>query len=140
MPFKLTKPQTTKYNLLIENARSSLDSLNQAITDYNESVPSAPTQTPLDSAEVHVAYQAYRDRIDELKSFAERLASQWRDDIDNRSDSWQDSDRGQAAEDFTSEWENFSPEPDGLDWDENPVPDYEGSEIDDFEALPESAN
>lgn len=53
----------------------------------------------------------YNDAMNETKSFVESVGEGLRNDYDDKSERWQESDAGQAANDMIPEWEEFDPDP-----------------------------
>jgi hypothetical protein len=102
--FKLTKAELDERNQLAQAARAALDRAQLAIADYD--------------AAVTACFQ-----------FARTRAGHWREQHEERSARWQRGRRGEIADAFIQQWEDFQP-------DETDQPD--DSTITEFEALPET--
>lgn len=63
-----------------------------------------------DIAAANEALEALNEALNEARGFAEDMASEIDSYMDDRSDGWREGDRGQAYEEWKSEWENFQPE------------------------------
>ena len=104
LALKLTKAELAERNELAHAARTALDRAQVALTDYD--------------AAVTACFQ-----------FARTRAGHWREQHDKRSARWQRGRRGEMADAFIQQWEDFQP-------DETDQPD--DSTIAEFEALPET--
>lgn len=103
MAFKLTKEQSLRWDKLHTNLQVEQDELTQAIERVNAAI--AATVSGL---------QAYVDdynaAINEAKEFLEEVAGDWRSEFDEKSEGWQESDKGQEVSDQLESMENYSPE------------------------------
>jgi hypothetical protein len=61
--------------------------------------------------DVNEAIRAYNIALVKARVFSEGIAESFRDVFDDKSERWQESDSGQAADSFISEWEEFTPSP-----------------------------
>jgi hypothetical protein len=104
LAFKLTKAELAERNQLAQAARAALDRAQVAIADYD--------------AAVTACFQ-----------FARTRAGHWREQHDERSARWQRGRRGEIADAFIQQWEDFQP-------DETDPPD--DSTIVEFEELPKT--
>jgi chromosome segregation ATPase len=125
---KLTKTERTQHDTHVAALREALDTLNQAISDYNEAVASAHTDLENAAAD-------YNSAMQDAKSFAEDIANERRSKFDDRTEAWQESDRGQSAESFIDAWENFDGEEVEYDTPDT-VDEVDDTAADDLENLP----
>jgi hypothetical protein len=56
------------------------------------------------------AVEKYNELVEEVAEWVQGVASDRRDEFDNRSEGWQVGDNGQAADQWISEWEGFEGE------------------------------
>jgi hypothetical protein len=60
---------------------------------------------------VNEALRSYNEAVKQAEAFAAEVASELREAVEEKSDRWKESDAGQAAESFASEWEEFAARP-----------------------------
>lgn len=147
---KITKAEGKRREELADKCDEAQNALANAIADYNTALESAsdyvarimlaPLQFNDDeraeiafavctAADAHSdAVNAYNDVMTEAKEFVEEVASRLREVYDNRSEKWQEGDKGQSADAFIQTWESFSPDEES---------ELEGNVADEFERLPE---
>ena len=133
--FKLTKEQEEKRGDLIARLQEASDEVDQAVSDFNE--------TLIDAREgVDSAVAAYNVILKDVRRFTEDMATQAEEAIEEKSDKWKESDRGHAASEWLYEWANIDLEdaeidfPEELSWD-NPghADELEGIAEDPLEGL-----
>ncbi len=56
--------------------------------------------------ELMLAYNAYNSTVNEAKGFADDIASVNQEIYDERSEKWQESEKGEAAKEWIDEWES----------------------------------
>ena len=61
-------------------------------------------------AKVNDAIDAYNEILSEAKGFAEDISRQQEEYYDERSDAWQDGDKGQEYQSWQEEWANWQPD------------------------------
>ena len=112
----LTEPDIARRNALCVQVQSAREDLDVAITAYNAAVEDA-------FVHVQAAADVYNSLIEEAKEWAENIASQIEDYIQERSAQWQDGEQGQAYDAWRLEYEGVFLDPadieapDPLDWD-----------------------
>lgn len=100
MAFRLSKAQRTElanYQRALRHEREqiatefarAMDTIREAIGDLNESCIAVHNET-----------------VEKASAFVESVAEEFRDQYDERSERWQESEAGQAALAFVEEWEN----------------------------------
>lgn len=126
--FALTKTESADLKKHIEALTVADNRLIEALDVYN--------------AAVRDAYAKLAERIEEFnghaqaaKSFCEDIANERREEFDNRSDKWRESDAGSEAEAWISEWEGI--ELDDVSVDEPEDITIETTHVANLEALPE---
>jgi hypothetical protein len=116
---KLTKEQVARKRELVDKLSGAGQELQAAIIAYNE-------KCEAEFSSVREAIDDYQTVVDEARSFAEEIAGDIAGYMDEKSEKWLESDRGQAFEQWKSEWENIDiydvdldePTPIGCDVDE----------------------
>lgn len=114
MAFKLTKTQETEWKNLIEIAQDRMHTLNAAIEEYNEHVVWTERVLP--------ALEQYNSALASLKECSEAIAAVWQTEFDERSEKWQESERGGQVSELIQAWEAL---------------DFEEPEIDEPDDIPE---
>lgn len=124
MAFKLTRQELNRRDEIVNDLRSKLTLLEQTL----EQDPQNPDDTTNAAAVFTVV-------VNEAEEFRDEVATRLREEFDNRSEKWQESDAGDEASGLIDEWESadfsscdldlLDPEIDGLE-----------SYADDLEALP----
>jgi F0F1-type ATP synthase membrane subunit b/b' len=101
MSFKLTKAQIEQKGELSAKLTTALDELNASVEAFNLAVADerATLQTSLD---------AYNAVLSEAREFASDIASQADQDISDKSEKWQEGERGQAAIEYKDAWETLA--------------------------------
>lgn len=121
MPFKLTKDQAAEKSRLTDEIVGAKAKIEQAMQAYNTSV--AALRPPVEEVVTQL-----NNLLAEAREFCSGIAAKAQDDIDEKSDKWQDSDAGQAAMEWQQGWEGV--ELDDLDYQwpdelEIDIPDYD---------------
>lgn len=100
MAFKLTKAQEIERTKLISDASDALDELNQSIVQFNHVVGEQRSI-------VESLLSTYNEALLAMKAYAEERGQAWQAEFDEKSEGWQDGDRGEAVKGLISEWEEF---------------------------------
>jgi len=129
MSLKLSKDERERKNALEVKLRDTMQALADAIETYNGEVEKlrAPVETALD---------AYNAVLTDVRGLAEDIATQASEDIADKSEKWQEGERGQAATEYQSTWENAVFDDIEVTWPDELSID-EPSHADDLEQLPE---
>ena len=133
MAFKLDKQDMTRREKLVEELRDGRGVLEDAVSTYNAAVEAlkAPLLAELGK---------YNDIVEEARGFVEDIANTADGEFDDKSEKWQEGERGQEARDWIDAWQN---EPfDALEIafpDELILPDDETDHDGRLENLPEAA-
>lgn len=99
--FKLTKQESERRAEHVEKLRSAWGNVDDAVRAYNEAL------APLKEA-VEKAVEEYNEAMNEARGFAEDVVSQADEDISDKSERWQESEKGQAVIEWKGEWERIS--------------------------------
>lgn len=100
MAFKLSKQQSTKRAEFVDKLNGLAADIDSAINDYN-----AAMEEP--RAEVEKAIEAYNEMLAAAREFASDIATAIGEEISEKSDTWQESEKGQAAEEWRLTWEQL---------------------------------
>lgn len=99
MAFKLSKSDLQRRDGYVSQLRELHDKLTDAIREYNAKL--ADLKAP-----VEAALAAYNEVVEEARGFVEDLASEHRGAFDDKSESWQNGDKGQAVSEWIDALEN----------------------------------
>jgi chromosome segregation ATPase len=96
---KLTKTELEQRDALVAKLRVARESLDTAVNEFNAKLDDMRNElTP------HA--DAYNELLEEARGFMEDIARERQEAFDERSESWQESDKGVEAAAWISEWEN----------------------------------
>lgn len=98
---KLSKAEAVRKADLQRKLDTAYGNLQDAVKTYNDTVSDA-------NGALNTAVSEYNDQLVEVRNFVEDIASAWREKFDGKSESWQTSNKGTAAEELISEWEDFN--------------------------------
>ena len=113
----LTKALSTERDAITAKASAAHEALTAALDVYNGAVADA-------YAELKAARDAYNDTLAEVRELCEGVGSDLRGAFDERSEKWQESDKGSECDAFVRAWEDFSAE----DFDIDEPDEVEGPE------------
>lgn len=100
MAFKLTSAQVRELHARQQELRLDREQIEQEFGLLRGALATLP-------APLNALIRAHNERLSAARAFAEGIAEEHRDALDERSDAWKSSDRGQAAEAFVEEWERI---------------------------------
>jgi hypothetical protein len=101
MPFKLTKDQITERAALAADLRRQGDALAAAIVAFNTAF--GPVAELLTGAAA-----AYNQSLGSARNFAYAIAEEARGEFDDKSERWQEGDKGTEADAWIQQWEDAS--------------------------------
>lgn len=133
MAFKLTKQDAARRDGFIESLTEASDKIEDAVAVFNEEMEKL-------KAPVEAALAAYNEILEEASGFAEDIARAADEAISEKTENWQEGERGQAAANYKDEWENADLSPVEVTFPDEL--EIDGSEIDHagrLEQLPEAA-
>ena len=132
MSFKLSKDERSRREEIVAALREAADKITEAVDAYKEALV-APT------AAVEAAVAAYNAALAEASEFAQEVSGRIGDDIDEKSEKWQESEKGEAAGAWRDAWDELSLDdieiefPDEIEFD---TPEH----ADELENAPDSAD
>jgi hypothetical protein len=97
---KVSRDQVTERDGLVADLRAKGDQLANAIKQFNT------VAAPLIAA-VEDALDGYNERLEASREFISNIAETMRSEFDERSERWQDSETGKAADLFIKIWEDI---------------------------------
>jgi hypothetical protein len=97
MDFRLTKKEDAERDNLIAELNLRQTRLEKALESYNANMEQ-------EQAIVQEALDNYNAALEEAREFTSDIASQADSDIADRSDKWQESEKGQAAAEWKDAW------------------------------------
>jgi hypothetical protein len=100
MPFKLSKKEIEFRDDLVARLEIASVQLSASISAANELI-----QTAL--AGVNEKVNSYNDVLSDAQGFVESVVGAAEQAIGEKSEHWQESDRGQAAQEFLSAWDDL---------------------------------
>lgn len=103
MAYKLSKLDEAKFTSLLADIETLKTKLEEEVTNANEVIADAVEH-------LNGFVSTYNEKAQEVKAFIEEKAESWRAEFDERSDTGQQNERGQAIDEFVQEWENASVE------------------------------
>jgi hypothetical protein len=109
--FKLSKAEIQRRDGYVEDLEKAWSEIEQAVNTYNEGV--ANLRAPVEQAVAH-----YNEVMGEAKGFAEDVASQADGEWDERSEKWQEGEKGEAAAEYRDAWQTIEFEEIELEWPE----------------------
>lgn len=125
---RLTAAQSKQFDALLAALQDCKDRLEQSIDDYNQAAQAA-------FESVIKAGDEYNNALSEIEGFRDAFVSDSQSEFDEKSERWQQSDRGSAAQDLIDAWEcaDFSP----VELEElEPFELYDAAHLEDLEDLP----
>lgn len=128
---KLTKAQLKERDDLCARLRDKHEELEAAVTKYNAAMV-------FPWSEVEAAVEAYNEAIQDAQAWKNDLAQEVRDYYDEKTEKWQESDKGGAVGAFADTLEEDLPEveleqPEELEFDHEPTAEV-------LEQMPETAD
>jgi hypothetical protein len=99
MAFKLAKGEETRLDDLKKEIGALYVDIEVAVNEYNER--EKELREPIETA-----VNAYNEKLALFRSFVEEVAAERRNEFEEKSETWQDGDNGQAADEWINNWEN----------------------------------
>jgi hypothetical protein len=99
MAFKLAKNEEAQFEKLKSDVSEAYGKVEETVNNYIEE--EAKLREPIDDE-----LALYNQALAELRSFVNDVASNRRDEFDEKSDAWKEGDSGSAADEWISTWEN----------------------------------
>ena len=101
MAFKLTKDEEKLRFELIDRLNTE-----RAKVENQEKITQNRIQDAVDDLQAFV--EGFQKAVEDAKAFCDDVSARLRDEFDDKSDTWKESDKGQEAESFVSTWEDAS--------------------------------
>lgn len=98
MAFKLTKAEDLQRNDLVDRLRDKWTEVEEALKNSERSIEVAVD-------DVNVKLHEYQAIVENAVEFRDNVAERLRGEFDEKSEGWQQGDKGQEAEGMASEWE-----------------------------------
>ena len=133
---RLSKADAKRKAELVEKFREATSNVEDALSAVNDEIAAVVNQR------LAGPVAKYNAVLAEVQSFTETVGADFRDEFDSKSERWQESDAGQAADGLADEWESVET---GCDLE---VPECLEVEVDGFdpdlpdvlEALPDESD
>jgi hypothetical protein len=131
MAFKLTKQEQAQRSDLVGRLIASREELDHCLGGVHDALEMA-------AEALRSSVEAYNELVEEARGFAADIAAQAEEDIGEKSERWQEGERGEAAQEWQREWEN-------AEWEEVELPTIERISFDNLDhadvldGLPEAA-
>jgi hypothetical protein len=129
MALKLSKAQRAKRDEFVTRLNEASGKISTAVDEFNSALETL-------KAPIEAAVEAYNEIVVEAKEFTDEIAGDADNEISEKSDTWQEGERGQAAVGWKDEWQSID-----LDEIEVELPDEisfdEPLHADDLESAPE---
>src|SRR5262245_24268876 len=100
MSFKLSKEDRARKIELVNQLREWQDRVNDSIAVAQDKMKDA-------LVDVNDVIDTYNEKVEEVREFVERVASDFRSDFEDKSEGWQEGERGQTVGEFIDAWENL---------------------------------
>lgn len=105
---KLSKTRIKQFNEIVEIVKDSQEKLDSAIEEYNNALDEK-------WAVIQAAQENYNTAISDAVGFAEEISNDMNEYFDERSESWQESEKGDSYREWIDEWENIELEESNLE-------------------------
>lgn len=100
MPFKLTKDELATREKIINTLRITSEAVGDAVEDFNDAMATA-------GEKLQEAVAAYNEALETAREFASDIANQANEDFNDKSEKWQEGERGEAANEWIRAWDNL---------------------------------
>lgn len=111
MTFKLSKQERAQRDEHVERLENAWGELEQAISTYNGEAEKLKPP-------VELAIEKYNEMMAAAKEFAEQVAKRIEEKYDEKSEKWQEGEKGQVAAEFRDAWQHMDMEEIELRWPE----------------------
>jgi len=128
MAFKLSKADTERRDGYANDLRETASKLEDAVREYNDAVMTL-------RGPIEALLAEYNETLEEARGFAEDIATTAEGAFDDKSEKWQEGDKGQAVAEWKDAWASIELEPIEIEWPEDLAePEFEHG--DNLDALP----
>lgn len=101
--FKFNKADLAGRDEIVQSLAKAKAELDEAIKTFNEGL--AALREPLKEAEA-----AYNEVLQEARDYTARIGEEIDDAINDKSEAWQEGDRGSAAAEMRDAWQGYAPD------------------------------
>jgi hypothetical protein len=101
MTFKLTKIEAIERNAILDKFKDAAKELEEAIESYNSDLEN-------NQITVQAKLDTYNELVSAAQEFANDIAGRAEEEISEKSETWQDGEKGQEAAAWKDAWENLS--------------------------------
>lgn len=129
MALKLSKSQIAEKTERSAALAATHEALEQAISEYNDAAEAL--RAPVDAA-----LEAFNEALFDARNWAEELGGDLRNEFSEKSEKWQEGERGQAADQWLEQWEQYQPDAAEIDWPE-PLEVPDGDNGDELDGIPD---
>jgi hypothetical protein len=120
MLFKLGKEQIAQRDAIAVKIQEQREAVDTAVVAFNDAMTVARN-------ELQAALDIYNEALTEAKAFAEDVAQNWENDFEEKSERWQEGEKGEAVREMIEAWQSVDLDEAAID-----MPDAEVS-FDDVE-------
>jgi len=120
MLFKLGKEQIAQRDAIAVKIQEQREAVDTAVVAFNDAMTVARN-------ELQAALDIYNEALTEAKTFAEDVAQNWENDFEEKSERWQEGEKGEAVREMIEAWQSVDLDEAAID-----MPDAEVS-FDDVE-------
>ena len=128
MSIALKKADIEERSQLVSDLREAWENVTNALDTFNKAVEEL-------RGPVTEAIEKYNNVVAGARSWAEDIANAAQDEWDGKSEGWQESDKGEGAAQFISEYESISLDDIEITWNDDATMD-KPDHADDLEGLP----
>lgn len=100
MSFKLSKADDKRRDGFVAELEIKGGKLSQAISEFNAAMQEAWSK-------VEAAQTEYNELLGEISEFRDEIVSERQGEWDDKSEKWQEGERGEAAQSWITAWENI---------------------------------
>lgn len=97
MAFKLTKQEEASRGLIVDGLKLRAMAVSTAVAIANDAMQN-----------VNDAVEAYNEALNEAREFREDLVVRLEEEVNDKSERWQESEHGEATKEYIAEWENLA--------------------------------
>jgi hypothetical protein len=103
MAFSLNKAERARHGSIAADLSISHQAVVEALAEWSAAVEAA-------TAALRPALESYNTTLADAREFAEDVKSQAEQDISEKSEKWQESERGKAAQEWADLWGAWAPD------------------------------
>ena len=112
MSIALKKADIAKRDEFVTDLRSRWEDVTNALDTFNREVEEL-------RGPVREAIEKYNNLVAEARGWVEDFANTWTDELGEKSEGWQEGEKGQAAAEFVSEYESITLDEIEIEWNDD---------------------